>query len=217
MRALDSDSDAALLRAVAGRSTSARDAESAFYRRHVRWLFAIVSRKKAPLLTMAGLSAEDLVQETFLRAFDRAHTFREPSEPLSAELETARTRAWLGRVATHLLADHLNRLREISASPYLERVLVEDVESDDACDHAGVALVSEGLASLSEREREILRVTALYAKVGEKHGRLPNAVSQDLATRWGTNNDNIRAIRVRALKKLKAFLSERGLTEGGAT
>ena len=82
---------------------------------------------------------------------------------------------------------------------------------------ADVALVSEGLDGLSEREREILRVTALYGQVGEKRGRLPNAVSRDLAARWGTTNDNIRAIRVRALKKLKEFLSSRGVESGGAS
>jgi RNA polymerase sigma factor (sigma-70 family) len=219
MRALDSDTDAALLRRVADRATGeaeARAAEAVFYRRHVRYLFAVLSRKKASLLTLAGLSAEDLVQETFMRAFDRAHTYREPSAPVSAEIGTARTRAWLGRVAIHLLADHLNRLREVSATPYLER-LSADEPDDEPLDGSNVALVSEGLDSLTEREREVLRVTALYAKVGEKHGRLPNAVSQDLATRWGTTNDNIRAIRVRAMKKLKSFLSARGLQEGGAS
>jgi DNA-directed RNA polymerase sigma subunit (sigma70/sigma32) len=39
---------------------------------------------------------------------------------------------------------------------------------------------------------------------------LPNAVSAELAHRWGTNSENIRAIRSRALKKLKAFVAERG-------
>src|SRR5438128_12376697 len=116
MRVLDSDDDAALLRQVADREASAaiaRAAEATFYRRHVGYLFAVVSRKKGPLLSMAGLSAEDLVQETFMRSFARARTFREPPEPVSPELATARTRAWLGRVATHLLADHLDRLREV--------------------------------------------------------------------------------------------------------
>ncbi len=217
MRSLEDESDAALLRVVADGAASAdraRAAKATFYRRHVRYLFAVVSKKKAALLAMGGLSPEDLVQETFLRAFDRAHTFREPIETVSPEVSTARTRAWLGRVATHLLADHMNRLREVSASPYLERVVVPEPEDEPAGDSAELSLVSEGLESLSEREREILRVTALYRQVGEEHGRLPNAVSKDLASRWGTTNDNIRAIRVRAMKKLKTFLSARGLRTG---
>ncbi|MFO0613341.1 MAG: sigma factor [Polyangiaceae bacterium] len=216
----DEPTDAELLASVAGRDVSvarAREAEGTFYRRHVRWLYGVLVRRKGPLLSMAGLSAEDLVQETFLRAFDRAHTFREPAEATSAELAAARTRAWLGRIATHLLADHMNRLREVSATPYLERVRV-DVEEEPATDDgADVALVREGLDTLSEREREILRVTALYTQVGEKQGRLPNAVSRDLSTRWATTNENIRAIRVRAMKKLKSFLSSRGLEKGGAS
>lgn len=224
MHSLEASTDAELLRIVADRERApdaARAAEAAFYRRHVRWLYGVLSRKKSHLLSIAGSSAEDLVQETFLRVFDRAHTFREADAPLSDEVATARTRAWLGRVATHLLADHMNRLREVSATPYLERVRVDDLDdeapSDAQVERADVALVSEGLDQLSEREREILRVTALYAKVGEKQGRLPNAVSRDLAARWQTTNENIRAIRVRALKKLRSFLSARGLEKGGAS
>jgi len=215
-----SATDAALLRLVADRGASAvaaREAEAEFYRRHVRYLFGVLSRKKGPLLSMAGLSAEDLVQETFIRAFERAHTFREATERLSAEVDTARTRAWLGRVATHLLADHMNRLREVSATPYLERVRVDEPDEAPSSDSAGLALVTEGLEVLSEREREILRVTALYGQVGDKRGRLPNAVSRDLAARWGTTNENIRAIRLRAMKKLKEFLSSRGVETGGAS
>jgi RNA polymerase sigma factor (sigma-70 family) len=218
MRTLHSDTDAALLRHVADRETSveeARAAKAVFYERHVRYLFAVMSRKKGLLLSMAGLSAEDLVQETFMRAFERAHTFRGPPEPVDAEHATARTRAWLGRIATHLLADHMNRLREVSATPYLETMRVEAADDEPSPEAPSVALMSEGLESLSEREREVLTITALYGRAGEKQGRLPNAVSQDLATRLGTTNDNIRAIRVRAMKKLKSFLSSRGLMTGG--
>ncbi len=130
---------------------------------------------------------------------------------------TARTRAWLGRVATHLLADHMNRLHEVSATPYLERVRVDEPDDEPPHEPPSLALLCEGLDSLSEREREVLRVTALYGKVGDKQARLPNAVSRDLATRWGTTNDNVRAIRVRAMRKLKSFLSLRGLTTGGVS
>lgn len=220
MSRFESETDAALLRLVAERERSgseARAAEAVFYRRHVRFLFAVLSKKKAGLLAMAGLSAEDLVQETFMRAFERAHTFRDAPPGTSGEVTTARTRAWLGRVATHLLADHMNRLREVSASPYLERLSVDFSDEEPAGESTTLTLVSEGLDSLTEREREVLQVTALYKKAGEERGRLPNAVSQDLASRWGTTNDNIRAIRVRAMKKLKSFLSSRGLEMEGAS
>jgi DNA-directed RNA polymerase sigma subunit (sigma70/sigma32) len=68
--------------------------------------------------------------------------------------------------------------------------------------------VTEGLDELSEREQDVLRVTALYQRAGD-HQRLPNAISAELALRWETTNENIRAIRSRALKKLSDFVTGR--------
>ena len=80
-------------------------------------------------------------------------------------------------------------------------------------DNVGIVLQ----AYLHRSERDVLQVTALYKRAGEEHGRLPNAVAQDLSKRWGTTNDNIRAIRVRAMKKLKEFLFSRGAEAKGRT
>lgn len=221
MSSLETETDAALLARVAKRAdgaASARAAEAVFYQRHVRFLYGVLHKKKGPLFAAAGLTAEDLVQETFMRAFERAHTFTPPPEERGEEYATARTRAWLGSVASRLLADHMNRLREVSASPYLERLSVDAIDAEPRAESESVALVAEGLERLTDRERDILQVTALYKRAGEEHGRLPNAVAQDLSTRWGTSNDNIRAIRVRAMKKLKDFLFSQGLgAKGGST
>ena len=212
---VDDRSDFELLSRVAGASSDregARAAQSTFYARHVRFLYGTLLRRKKDLLPLAGLSAEDLVQETFHRAFERASTFRTGYEQ-DVEREQARTRAWLGKVATHLLADHLTRLREVSATPYLERLSTQDLEDEPPSTRtiAKVDLVGEALATLTEREADVLRVSALYYRAGEEHNRLPNAVSADLAERWGTTNENIRAIRVRAMKKLKTYLASRGM------
>jgi RNA polymerase sigma factor (sigma-70 family) len=182
-----------------------------FYSRHVRFLYGLLLRRKTDLLSLAGLSAEDLVQETFHRAFERAHTFQ-AAEDLDAARALARTRAWLSRVATNLLADQLHRLREISATPYLERVSCDAIDEQAPSSRPSrVDLVAQGLEELTEREQDVLRVSALYFKAGEEHNRLPNAVSADLAQRWQTTNENIRAVRARAMKKLKAFLTAKGL------
>ena len=65
------------------------------------------------------------------------------------------------------------------------------------------------LDELDERERDVLRVSALYHRPGEMHQRLPNEVSQELARRWQTTNENVRAIRSRATKKVRQFLEAR--------
>lgn len=211
---MSTESDADLLSRIAQGGSdprAARAAQAALYERHVRYLYGVLLRRKRDLLPLAGMTAEDLVQETFHRAFEKAHTFR-AEEGLDEERDRQRTRAWLGRIAINLLTDHLSRLREVSASPYIDRVTCDAIDEEPPSSRSPkVALVCEGLDQLSERERDVLRVTALHYRAGDEHQRLPNDVSADLAARWSTTNENIRAIRVRAMKKLRAFLSARGL------
>jgi DNA-directed RNA polymerase specialized sigma24 family protein len=213
-------SDAELLGLVArapfdrggqGGGAEARAAQAAFYERHVRYLHGVLTRTQRAALASAGLGAEDLVQETFERAFARAATFDaggiDPRE--EPDRARARTRAWLGRIATTLLVDRLGRTREIAASPLLEQVTAPAVDDDPPpSEPPRVKLVAAGLESLSERERDVLAVSALHYRAGE-HQRLPNDVSADLAARWATTNENIRAIRARAMKKLREFIDSR--------
>lgn len=212
----DRRTDAELLASVAGHASDAggaRVAQGLFYQRHIRYLYGVLLRHKKNLLPLAGLSAEDLAQETFHRAFERAHTF-EAGDGLDEDRQRMRARAWLGRIATNLLTDHLHRLREVSASPYLERVSCEGLDDDAPPSRSPKEiLVAEGLDQLTERERDVLRVSALHYHAGD-HQRLPNDVSAELASRWGTTNENIRAIRVRAMKKLKAFVLSQGAGSG---
>ncbi len=215
----DRRSDAELLGVVAKRGddpAGSRVAQAAFYRRHVRYLYGVLLRHKHNLLPLAGLSAEDLAHETFHRAFERAATF-EAGDGLDADRERMRARAWLGRIATNLLTDHLHRLREVSATPYLERVTCAAIDEDAPPSQSPRALlVAQGMEQLTERERDVLRVSALHYRAGD-HQRLPNDVSAELASRWATTNENIRAIRVRAMKKLKAFLVSQGESTGEAS
>ncbi len=216
----EADSDADLLERVARKDAdpvAARAAQAALYQRHVRYLYGVLLRRRKDLMPLAGLSAEDLVQETFHRAFERAHTFQR-AEGIDADRDRMRTRAWLGRIAQNLLVDHLQAGREISATPYLERVTCEAIDDDapPSSQSPKRRLMSEALEQLSERERDVLRVSALHFRAGD-HQRLPNAVSAELASRWETTGENIRAIRVRAMKKLRAYLTAKGLGAEEAT
>lgn len=212
---LDAATDADLLARIAARAedpAGARAAQAALYERHVRYLYGAILRQRSSLLRVVGISAEDLVQETFHRAFDRAHTFQRGEEG-DPDRDRARTRAWLGRIATNLLADHAGGPREVAATPYVERVSCAGIDEEQPPSQSPRArLVAEGLDSLSEREADVLRVSALHFRAGEEHQRLPNAVSAELAARWETTSENIRAIRMRAMKKLRAFLASRGAT-----
>jgi DNA-directed RNA polymerase sigma subunit (sigma70/sigma32) len=112
------------------------------------------------------------------------------------------------------LADWLADVREVSASPYLD-TLAEPEAAPPSSRSPKLRLMREALDTLNERERDVLRVAALYFRPGEEHQRLPNDVSAELARRWETTNENIRAIRSRATKKLKQYLDARltALTE----
>jgi RNA polymerase sigma factor (sigma-70 family) len=212
---LDHASDAELFAFVARGEGPARQAQQALYQRHVRYLFGVLQKQRTRLLRLAGLSVEDLVHDTFARAFDRASTFREEPD-LDPERARRRTRAWLGRVAQNLTADAFRRFREVSASPYLERAVAPDPapDADEAPPSSRPELepVRQAFAALSDREQDVLRVTALYHKA-EGRDRLPNDVSAELARRWGISNDNVRAIRSRAMKKLQRALEAPELRE----
>ncbi len=202
--------DAELLGRVSRRAEDARAARSAeaeLYERHARYLYGVLLGRVRRPLALSGREVEDLVQETFFRAFARARTFT-AGEATDEDSERRRTRAWLGRIAQRLLADWLADAREVSASPYLE-TLAEPESAPPSSRSPQLRLMREALDTLSERERDVLRVAALYFRPGEAHQRLPNEVAAELARRWETTGDNVRAIRSRATKKLRIYLESR--------
>jgi RNA polymerase sigma factor (sigma-70 family) len=207
-------SDAALFAAIASQSPAARLAQQQLYERHVRYLFAIVLKRCRGF----GLSAdesEDLVQDTFGRAFAHAGSYR-PSQESDTELERRWTRAWLGQIARNLLLDCLAGRESLASAEELELLSVPAEEVPPESDTPRLRALRAALGTLTDREQDVLRVSALYQRRGEAHQRLPNDVSDELARRWETTNDNIRAIRSRAMKKLeqaaRALLTEEATT-----
>lgn len=190
-----------------GDAKRARAAEAEFYARHARYLYCVLVQRARRPLALTGREVEDLVQETFFRAYARAATFR-AGDAHDEDSERRRSRAWLGRIAQNLMADWLSDAHEVSASPYLD-TLAEPEAGPSSSRSPKLRLMREALDTLSERERDVLRVAALYFRPGEEHQRLPNDVSAELARRWGTTNENVRAIRSRATKKLKEYLENR--------
>ncbi len=213
---IDHVSDAELLERVSRKASSggaARAAEAEFYARHARYLYGVLVLRVRRPLSLSGREVEDLVQETFFRAFARASTYT-GGDAWDEDSQRRRSRAWLGRIAQRLLADWLADAREISASPYID-TLAEPEVGPPSSRSPQLRLLREALDTLNERERDVLRVAALYFRPGEAHQRLPNEVSAELARRWQTSNENVRAIRSRATKKLKEYLAGRlsALTE----
>lgn len=194
------DDETLLARIAADRAGASTEIEL-FYSRHVRYLFAVL-HKQCSRLGFDAEQIEDLVQDTFQRAFDYAHTFR-ASEHIAPEQARRWTRAWLGKIARNLLLDALRAPRETLLGPELEQLFVDPFAPPSSRPHnPRLRALQSALEQLSDREQDVLRVSALYYRATE-HQRLPNEVLQELAQRWETSGENIRAIRSRALKKVQ--------------
>ncbi len=73
-----------------------------FYRRHMKYLYDRCARAYADDIGDAGV--EDLVQETFWRAFEKASTYV-PQRANNADHARHALRAWLGQIAHRLFLD----------------------------------------------------------------------------------------------------------------
>jgi RNA polymerase sigma factor (sigma-70 family) len=209
MLAVDELEDAVLLGRIAAspiRGSVQREIE-AFYTRHVRYLYAVL-RKQCLRLGFDEQQTEDLVQDTFQRAFTHAGTFRAPQLDEPDRLRQW-TRAWLGKIARNLLLDALRAPRETLLGPKLDEAAVNPFEPPPSAPaNPRLQALQQALEQLSEREQDVLRVSAMYYRASEQHQRLPNEVLQELAQRWETSGENIRAIRSRALKKVQALTEQ---------
>ena len=225
--ALDAEADEDLLLAIgAGDATERELAAKAFFRRYVRPLYAYALRTYRHTLGEDG--ASDLVLQTLRRAFDRADTYdREGiSDPAHSR---ARTTRWLTRIADRLFKDWLKstsestplRLQHVgSGSTYgalhgdavdLDEAHLQSDPDAEAQDDSDPLLRSDeglqlraALDRLSQRDREILLLSMRYDVPGRQL-QIDESELDALCKRWGTTRENVRAIRRRALKKVREW------------
>lgn len=136
----DTVGDAELVgRAVAGDRWS-RDM---LYRRHARYLFAVIAR-----LLRRRSEAEEVLQDTFVRGFEHLSTLREP----------AALRAWLAQIAVGIVRHRLRRARLMhflgldrgEGDATLAALAAPDLAPDD---RAELALVDRVLARIHPDQR----------------------------------------------------------------
>jgi RNA polymerase sigma factor (sigma-70 family) len=211
------DSDYDLLEMMTWRQTdptASREAWAEFYQRHAKYLFS-VCRKFAYNLG-GDAAAEDLVSETFKHVYEKAaHTFK-PSPSKDPDTIRLHVRAWLGTIAHNLAASAFRG--GVGRESHLDHEQWRDVQGPDRPVSSARANRLYQLMKdvLTERERDILRVTFQWYDPDKPNQRLPNDVAADLAAQWGTNSENIRQIRGRALRKIKAALeAEKRELDGG--
>ncbi len=199
--------DKELLEITAARDVRAEKAFAEFYQRHSRYMYFVCKRDYANTLGEDG--AEDLVQDTFVRAYEKAHTF---SDDGITELDklTLRTHGWLRRIAANLFQDMLRREVSVPTEPLApeHEENIVDAQQDDGEqepeDSAQMKLIKQALAQLSEREQDIMRTVYQWY---EKDKKLPSHVIDDLTEKHKTTPENIRKILSRARKKIEEFIN----------
>jgi RNA polymerase sigma factor (sigma-70 family) len=200
-------SDDVLLARISDKTdeSSCRAAWGTFYERHAEYFYGVCMRTYRTILGETGV--EDLVSETFLKVYDRSAASYRPAESGDVDFRRARVRAWLAAIAENLVRDIFRGRKRLPESR-LEHEEWRDVSEHDKCAQSTatqeVCRVMEEV--LSERERDVLRVTFHWHDPTKDHQKLPDEAVEELERLWDLKPDNIRQIRRRALQKLKAAL-----------
>lgn len=163
------------------------------YRRTVRPLYAFVSKRVGGDRDLA----EDIVQETWMRALDAWQRRGLPEEPL----------AWLRRVARNVLISHFRRVRPLPVDPATID-LRDDRFSPDSPEAA--ALVGWGLARLRRAQVELIE---------EFHfeGRSVAEIASDRGVSERAVEGRLRRARAALRKKLQRVLRQPAAATGRAT
>ncbi len=207
---LASVSDADLLRQMSAEprgSAEARDAWAEFYRRHRRYLFAVCYRAYGTTLGVDRVT--ELVQDTFVRAYEKAETYKVDTQAVGDDLDRYRARAWLGRISENIFRDYFRHQPHVD---FLDAADIPEGEQPPVPpDHEEPShranCLEQALGELTMREQDVLRATALWYQPGQRQQRMPNSAMKQLASSLDTTPANIRQIRVRAMNKLRALMA----------
>ncbi len=165
-------------------------------RRHQRRIFRLAAH-----LTRSGAEAEDVTQETFVRAYQAVDRFDGRSEPFT----------WLYRIAVNLSLNHIRSRKtrqhaSFEDDPRVESLLAETRTSlgGDPGKSADERRVAEALLEGIDGLSETLRTTLLLVCLD---GLSHDEASQVLGCPEGTIAWRVHEAR----RKLRLFLAERGL------
>lgn len=178
-----------------------------FYTRHSRYLFAVLYQAHGKQLGNARVL--ELVHDTFIRAFEKAATFRPDGAAGNTDAGRRQVRAWIGQIAENMLRDSFRRDPQVVFMEEEEIEAKHDRSSEGSevePPSVGALRLEKALAQLTEREQEVMRVTGFWYQGGQRKQRLPNSVMSQLAADLNTTPDNIRQIRARATKRLREMM-----------
>jgi RNA polymerase sigma-70 factor (ECF subfamily) len=136
------------------------------------------------------LQAEDLTEETFVRAWEALPNYKHRKYPFSS---------WLYRIAHNLVIDHYRRKKPVPISNGLMRTYSNPNESlDHIVDRKHeIQLLVKAVGQLNELEREIVLLRFVE---GLSH--------KEIASMVGKSQSSCRVTLHRALKTLRSILVE---------
>ena len=198
--------DADLLEWMALARTCTAEAHAAFaefHRRHAAYLYAVCVRRYRG-------EAEEVVAEALRRVYESAPLFHRAAAAGAPTADAARqiVRAWTGRIVRWVAADHFadRKRRPPTAAPDWISARPDPAATVEP-DAAVVARVRGVIEGLPEREQDIAWTIA--HGWSPEHGQV--RWSQDdldaIARRFRLSRENIRQIRTRLLRKLRALLA----------
>src|SRR5215510_4854609 len=207
-----------LLSLMAERNNDQALAEQAFtefYNRHQDYVFRTACKAANGLFD--DDEKLDLVQETFIRAYEKSHTFKGGALD-DATQERRWARAWLGKIATNLLIDKMRKKKGVLLLSYDDESVKREAELKRAVASlprsSEQRLVQEALERLTEKEQRILRLAALNYSPSDKELRIPDSDLDELATTYNVSKASIRQTKKRAKEKVKNYLEVRFQQKG---
>jgi RNA polymerase sigma-70 factor (ECF subfamily) len=136
------------------------------------------------------IQAEDLTEETFVRAWEALPKYQQGKYPFSS---------WLYRIAHNLVIDHYRRKKPVPISNGLMRTYSDPVEPMDRMvdRKQEIQLLIKAVQQLNELEKEIVLLRFVE---GLSH--------KEISAMVGRSQSSCRVILHRALKALRATLAE---------
>ena len=192
-----------------------REAFAFFYKRHSRWLFRELSRRHASKLVDWEDGIEDVVTDTFQRAFRGADTYKTPEGVTDPKSLERLARGWLGQIGNRAVADVLRlQSRELLLEPdelQEKQVEIEKAElasggEEDEAETPLVSALREELRQLSPIKQDVMAAVEHYFEPAKGKARMSRGAAQALADKWGSKPETIRQIRKRTLDELRSKL-----------
>lgn len=187
---------------------AASQALGKLYERHATWLCQRIGRTARVRTLALDDAIQDVVHETFYRAYVGARTFNHDMADDPRRV-VALVRGWLRGIATHVMADMQRRSAPTRVAWHC--LDPRPATSSEQCAeprHATplVKALRAELEKLSPLQRDILAAAELYYQPERTQQRLPSGVAKMIARKHGTSSENVRQVRRRTMARLRSKL-----------